>query len=274
MTKRDDGNEQDLRIRNDLDAKPLDDDNPFTGTIPEGKDPCVDGHGDQTDIPPPEPEPGDEILYNWADISEVCPDGFSIDTLDLFMIRLMKNHFSSADKIFDPELKSLVFSEDSGETGIRIVFNTNWDAENVGFLPAIIVKRLRQRSPQHSVIGDRGETSDLAAGTERFVRHYQGGHRFLVMGETDAQTEAIAKELHFFLTCFSPIFRSELPFHDFQVTDLGELGLLDGTGNTFAVPVQVVYAYEFAWTIQRTRRDLRGVRISLTTNLSSDPTRS
>lgn len=248
MPKRNDGNEEDLRIRPG--AHSLDSDNPFTGAAPEGKDICEEGHGSQTDLPEDGADTPDGTLpYDWQDITDLCPSGFSPRLVDVFFQRILRNHFSDPDKIISELLKDLVYSDDPDESGIRIVMNTSFDTRQAGKTPSLVVKRGRQRV-QRIAIDDLGERGDGLQGTPHYVRVVQGSHRILVVGSADGFTEELAFEVFTLLTCLSPNIRRDLPFLDFQLTDMSELGILEDLGNRLAVAIESVYAYEYGWTLK------------------------
>jgi len=274
MPKRNDGNEEDLRVRPG--GKSLDGDNPFTGDSPEGSDPCEDGHGDQTDLPRTVDECGDPIVteggtpdgglkFDWQDISDICPQGLSPLNVDRVFIRILKNHFSDPDKIIDPNLKDFVYNDNPDETNIRIVMNTTFDRASVQ-TPALVVKRGRQKM-QRVVIDDLGETGDVLVGLPHYIRFIQGSHRVLCIGSTDGSTEALAFEVFTILNCLSPNVRRALPFHDFQVSGMSELGLLDDLANNLAVAIESVYSYEYGWTLQEVAPTLKRVLADTTVEL-------
>jgi len=274
MPKRNDGNEEDLRVRPG--GKSLDGDNPFTGDSPEGSDPCEDGHGDQTDLPRTVDECGDPIVteggtpdgglkFDWQDISDICPQGLSPLNVDRVFIRILKNHFSDPDKIIDPNLKDFVYNDNPDETNIRIVMDTTFDRASVQ-TPALVVKRGRQKM-QRVVIDDLGETGDVLVGLPHYLRFIPGSHRVLCIGSTDGSTEALAFEVFTILNCLSPNVRRALPFHDFQVSGMSELGLLDDLANNLAVAIESVYSYEYGWTLQEVAPTLKRVLADTTVEL-------
>lgn len=253
MPKRNDGNEQDLRIRSDLDAPSLEGDNPMTGAIPDDKSRCSDGYGSQTDIEPETIEidtPSGVIRYDWTDVSHICPRGFDNNILNILFMRLLKNHFSKPDCIFYEAVKQFVYDEDPQKSGIRIVMNTTFDPAQEEQMPSIIVKRGNQK-PQRVVMGDRGERAEWLDGEERYTRFITGNHRLLIAGYGDGFVEDLAQEVFDFLNAVSPVMRTDLPFHDFQIGPMTELGVMAELGNRFAVAIDVIYTYEYSWTIQR-----------------------
>jgi hypothetical protein len=275
MPKRNDGNEQDLRVRPFNDAHSLEDDNPMTGARPEGGEPC-DEHGEQVDLPETPPcgapieieTPDGTILYDWADLSYVCPNGFSTRSLDQFFMAVLKNHFSDPDKIWRENLKEFVY-KDGSDTQICIMMNTSWDSTTFGGVPCIVVKRGQQK-PARLTIGDRGTTTSVLQGDDRYVRMMQGSHRVMCMAAQDGVTEDLALEVWDLFTCLSPVFRQDLPYHDFQTQILSELGILEATGSSLGVVIQCSYAYEYAWTVTRHAPNLRATNVDTDIELSTE----
>lgn len=266
MPKRNDGNEQDLRVRPDLDAPSLDQDNPFTGARPDGADEC-DEHGNQIDIPPDPPvTTPEEPLPDYLDTSVVCPRGFDNLAMDNLIITALKNHFSQPDCIFYDNVKPFIWLPDANESKIRIVMNTNFDAAQSGQMPALVVKRGRQKM-QRAVMGDLGERLGDDGNAQSYVRFQQGSHRILCLATADGFSEALAYEVYDFFNKESPVLRSYLPIHDFQVDGMSELGILEDLGQTFAVAIDILYVFEYGWTVEFNAPTLARSAVSLTATL-------
>lgn len=266
MPKRNDGNETDLRARAAKDAPSLDGDNPFTGAHPPDKLPC-DNHGTQTDLITGT-TPDGEIVYNWADLTEICENGLSSLAMDRLFMGILKNHFSNPDNIFRDILKSYIYDPDASKTKIRIVMNTEFDTESVGQLPTIVVKRGNQKS-NRAMMGDRADMRRSTEGVIDYVRFTQGSHRILVMAELDGQAEALGNEVWDLFTFLSPVLYSEYPLHDFQVVTFSEIGNLDDIGSSLAIAITCNYAYEYAWTISRIAPKLQATNVEVTTSLTT-----
>jgi len=267
MPLRNDGNEQDLRVRPELNAPSLASDNPFTGEGREQPDFCEDGHGSQVDAPPIITTPDGQFTYNWLSTAEICPSGFSPKTTSLLFMRLLKNHFSNPDNIMDPLLKSYVYSEDPTLSKIRIVLNTNYSS-NVGQVPALVVKRLEQKMTR-VVLDDFGDGGDPLMGLPHFVRFVNGGHRVICTGQADGFMEALAFEVFSLLNCVSPVIRRALPMHDFQVLGMSEVGILEDLGQTFGITIDSTYIYEYGWLIENIAPVVHGARTDVTAQIST-----
>lgn len=263
MPKRNDGNEQDLRVRPRRRAKKLDEDNPFTGQHPPDQNPCTDGYGEQTqlpesgpcDPPPASADPDENIRlhlekYNWRDVSRVCPRGFDNLSLDWFMMSVLKNHFSNPDCIQQVGLRSYIYDDHPELTKIAINMWSDINTLTADFAPAIIVRRGQQR-PQRVVMGDNAQVMDRAAGERRFSKLVQGTHKIVVMDNADGLTEQLAIEVwDLFSSVGAVAYTDDIPFHDFQVGQIGELTNLEGVGQLYGVAIDLVYVYVYSWTIE------------------------
>ncbi len=261
MPKRNDGNEQDLRVRPRRRAPKLDADNPFTGQHPADKNPCTDGYGEQTELPetgpcdPPTTDPGTDQQeklekYDWRDLSRVCPRGFDNLSLDWFMLAVLKNHFSNPDCIQQPGLQTYIYDEDPTKTQIGINMWSDINTLTADFAPSIIVRR-GQQQPQRVVMGDQGQYMDREAGERRFSKLVQGTHKIIVADNADGLTEQLAIEVwDLFSRVGAVAYTDDIPFHDFVVGQIGELKNLEGVGQLFGIAIDLVYVYVYSWTIE------------------------
>ncbi len=218
-----------------------------------------------TQIPPSVPD--ELLLYNYLDVTDICPNGFDLDTIDILLAKILKNHFCYVNNIIDPTLKQYVYSDNDNDSKIRIVFNTNFDAANAGKLPLIVIKRIGMEF-RRIAMGDHGESGEENIGQSSFVRTVFGMHRVMCIAQTDGEVEKLAKEVFYTLNGLSPILLSDLPLLDFQVTKLGEVGMLDTQGKMLAIPIDLNYTYEYAWRILRIGPKVRLVRIVSTIGIS------
>jgi hypothetical protein len=63
-----------------------------------------------------------------------------------------------------------------------------------------------------------------------------------------------------------------MPLLNFETKGIGELGLLDELGQKMAVPIDVVYQYEYSWTIRFIVPNLAELDVSPTARLEQLPT--
>jgi hypothetical protein len=276
MPKRNDGNEQDLRVRPTLDAKPLEADNPFTGAKPPDKGPC-DEHGTQIDLPaqPPcgtgggvvtTPSGVTPVGFDWTDPSDVCPRGFDNQTVDKLFMRILKNHFSRTDCRFYEVTKQFVYSDDPKVSTIRIAMNTTFDMASAGQMPAIVVRRGRQEF-KRVAMGDRNESIPQDGASRGYSRFQTGSHRLICVSSANGFVEQFAYEVFDLMNAVSPVVRTDLPMHDFQAAGISEVGILDENGSAYGVSIDVAYTFEYSWTTQYIAPTLAGGRVALAASL-------
>lgn len=228
--------------------------------VGEGEE-FVDGGG--IDLPPTDGGNGGNggdgdwtWRHNLDLVRNLCSLGLSPRMLSGVIMRLLKNHFSDPSLILTPNLKQYVYIEGEPlKSKIRIVKSVHFDASIAGQYPALVVKRLPLRSQRHSM-GDRAgtqrsmNTTDDMRGISHHSRFVQGSHRIFCIAETDGESEDLAQEIFDVLSFLSPAIVERLPFHNFEVTDMGEQGALTETATQIGVPVDLTYTYEYAWTLQ------------------------
>ncbi len=95
----------------------------------------------------------------------------------------------------------------------------------------------------------------------------RGSYTILCITQFPAVTEELAQEVFDFLTCLSPVLRTELPFADFQAAAVSNVQIADPLANRTVVGVQVLYEYEYGWKIQYHTAPLSKVTATETTQL-------
>jgi len=280
MSKIDDGNTTDVRLRPDT-APIVGADEDLRANIPIGE-PCTTV-GTQTDFPPtgpvgpipppngppvPPAPPSDEFLstFNWGDLRGICPDGLDVTSVTNIIFKLLAIHFSDPANIVNPNLKSFIFTT-TLPTALVININTTFNPATATNQPALIIVR-NQIDIQRIVMGDLTETvTPPSQGIVPFVRKVRGSYTILCITSFPGVTEELAQEVFDFLTCLSPILRTELPFADFQVNAISNVQISDPLGNRTVVGVQVLYEYEYGWKIQYHTAPLSKITATETTQL-------
>lgn len=278
MSKIDDGNTTDVRLRPDTPPIPGADED-LRAPIPVGE-PCTT-QGTQTDFPPSGPvgpipppngplvppvPPSDSFLstYNWGNLNGICPDGLDITSVNDIIFQLLAIHFSSPDNIVNPNLKSFIYTK-TLPTALVINVNTTYNPATATNLPALIIVR-NQIDVQRIVIGDQTDAvTDPNLGIFPYVRRVRGSYTILCITSFPGVTEELAQEVFDFLTCLSPVLRTELPFADFQVNAISNVQLADPLANRTVVGVQILYEYEYGWKIQYQTAPLSKITATETT---------
>ena len=219
-------------------------------------DPCVNVTpgvgGQQTDLQPVVTNQVSSLWLTQHQLSQaanICQLGMSNAVVQSLLMQLLRSHFGSADLIMQPSLKTRIWTSDVTTSGIRLATATQFDPA-AGQLPAVVIKRGDQTT-QRMVVNDLNDGDPGWAGTgeAQYVRMQQGQHKLYCVGETDGEAEDLGTEVFEFLSYLSPVMR-QLPFQDFQVTAIGELGVIDGLGNRIGVPVTISYMYPLSWTVK------------------------
>lgn len=232
---------------------------------------CTDGNdtGSQTDLNvPASPDtvpPGFAQYHNLQDLQPLCSTGLSPSIVSGLITRILINHFSEPALIMDPDLRELIWAPKVENTKIRITTNTRFDPKNT-VLPALIVKRGPMQSDR-KVIGDRvgpRTIDEQRQGIVNYSRFMAGSARVFVLSERDGEAEALAMEVFDSLSFLSTEIVTRLPFHDFQVTNLGELGVLDAMGNKIGVPIDLQFTFEYAWAIKPLAPLVKTIKLDIT----------
>lgn len=213
------------------------------------------GAGSQQDLNGPTESPvqvGFVQRHNLQTLQTLCQAGLSPALTVGVVMEILRLHFSSPVTIMEPTLKQYLWSTDPATSKLRIVPNTLFDPVNAGQLPALVIKRAPFTSSRRSM-GDRLESidpNDAAIGLQGYVRFHQGSIKVFCVSETSGEAESLALEVFDTMTFLSPMLVERLPFHDFQVTGLGEQGVLEGMGNRIGIPVVMEFTYEYAWAVK------------------------
>lgn len=208
--------------------------------------------------------PGYGNQLDFSAFQEICRFGIQPRDLNKIFLRFLQGHFARAENIYIPEVRPYLWSPDKGKSRLQINQNTATDAATGSRVPMLLVKRGTQQS-NSQVIGDRVGSSmdEMTKGKIRYVRFNSGSSTVISVGETDLHTELLAQEVYQALTWMGPEITRRLPFHNFQVTSLGETGILDLEGNRFGIPVTINYIYEYGWWNDEQAPTLNGLSITL-----------
>ena len=215
------------------------------------------------------PTEGDFVVRHGLDsISTLCTAGLTPRVISGLLIRLLQNHFSSADLIMDPKLQQYLWTQNSLTSKIRIIPNANFDPKSAGQYPAVIVGRGALESKRF-VMNDRtqlasGDAEAQMKGYARYTRFHHVSFTITVISEALGEADDLATEVFDTLTYLSPVMTEKLPFHDFQVVGLGAIGALSDVGTLLAVPIQLTMVYESAWALQPLAPRLKTITITAT----------
>jgi len=157
----------------------------------------------------------------------------------------LTGHFQKANlEDQDQTIQKMLWRPDA-TTGIMIESNTRWVPELTELRPAVILKRGAWRRIRLG-IADRMLGYFQIDGQEVYANLWQGSHT-LFCGEV----EKLAAEVYRELNEFGPAFREVLNLMRFEVTEVGEIMILEEARQNFVVPVVVAYAFTEQWHLNR-----------------------
>lgn len=201
---------------------------------------------------------GNEIpTFTLEQLSILCADiGLSPEMIEGVIAQLLIGHFSDPQLIIHQACENMIWTPGS-DTGIWIQPSYNWNSEQDGKLPAIYYK-VNAQQQLRLTIGDQFYQIDDREG---FVRGVTGSHTLHCFASSDYVTNQLATEVEKWVTTFSQLICKKLPFHDFQVTNRGELQKQDAFGERMGVALTLNYVYLWAWETQPAGPPLKSATI-------------
>lgn len=184
-----------------------------------------------------------------TDLPHLCSVGPRPQVLNAIFRQWMVKHFSDLANIEHKSLEGYIWRPDIKTTGIYIATNTIYDPEAAGKRPAVVVKRNGWKNLRLG-IDNRMMGVISSDGHEYYANYWQGSHTFFCMAGEGASAEILAAEVFRELNQFAPRIRPRIGLHRLEVTEVGEVYLLEESTENFAVPVTVSYVWEESWQIQ------------------------
>ncbi len=182
-------------------------------------------------------------------MTDFCRTGMSEPVASAIIHKFLQEHFSAPENFFTQNLQQYLWNAKPERRKIQIVSNTTWNGQEAGKLPAVIIQRLPKRSTKIA-IGDGGTISEDGSGSGNYVRMEIGSQRLYCIAESDGESEDLALEVFDALSFMSPVFRQQMPFHDFEVVGMGAPSLMEEMGNKIGCAIDIRYAYESGWIVR------------------------
>lgn len=183
--------------------------------------------------------------YTQTTLSSLCSLGWRPLLLTGFLLEWLRQHFSDTNSIEDENLENTLWKADN-TTNILIESITRWKPELTEKRPAIIAKR-------NDLVNNRLIIDDREMGfrpdSTNYVTYFVGSHTLFCIAREGAEAEKLSTEVYRELVEFGPVVRQLMRLHKFQVQSIGAIFRLEEARETFAVPVNVSYAFEEAWKI-------------------------
>lgn len=179
-------------------------------------------------------------------------------------VQWLRQHFVAASNLEDPDLAKpgteFVWTQDPLTRRISIESYTRWDADLVENRPALIVKRNGWQH-QRLAIDNRYHGFVNPAGSRDYSCSWLGSHTVFVISGEGAECEKLAAEVYRELNQFAPLMRKELDLLRLEVTEVGELSLLEEASENFVVPIVIAYGFTESWTLRPSAAPLRKAEI-------------
>lgn len=164
-------------------------------------------------------------------------------------------HFSSADSIFLPSLRSLLWYPDEKRRQIVIESFGRWDPRQAGMKPSLVVRRLAAEATRLG-IGDRNlHFHPATISNLHLVRQWTGGLEVVAADRSAIRADELAAEVRQHFQVFAGRIVQTLCLSSFEVVGLGELGKpelfksVEGAKDLFGVSVMIRYTLQENWEL-------------------------
>lgn len=190
-------------------------------------------------------------------ISQVCSGMGKGNLITGVLVDLMRKHFSTASNIEYAELRRNVWSPND-DTGILISPVTAWTPKLANQRPAVLVRR-NKLTKQRVTIGDQRQMQPQNwQGFPHYTVVWGAVYTIFCLSSSAAlQAEILATEVARELVQFHQVLIKDLGLMALDVTDIDEIRLLEGSRQTFFVPVNVFIAYSESWIVTSQAPPLR-----------------
>ena len=207
------------------------------------------------------PKTTETIAERFVDPRTFCRLRFSPLLATGVILGLLREHFGNPTAIVDPMLLSCVWRLDDS-TAMMIETCTNDALAMIQKRPAILIRRNAIR-PKREGLDDELKSLTGERGRD-YVITLHGSHTVFCITGKPGHTETLANETAMYLLQSAPLIRGSLCFKgDFKLDEIGELGVIDGLGGQYVVPVTFSYVTDFAWSISPDRPMLRRIDIKM-----------
>lgn len=173
----------------------------------------------------------------------------------------MRAHFRNNSKQF-------IFDDDDLATKVIIERSCLFKSEAVQKRPAIYVKRGPISFPPRKVGFDDLQKYNAKTGESERAVFAAGSAVCFCISKQTGQVERLAEEVSEVLIAFKPIIRQDFGFTRFDVSSVGEIGVLEESTEFFAVPVITAFEYIEHWTLQYESLILRKIIVELVDAMS------
>ena len=185
------------------------------------------------------------------------------------LLGTLREHFGNPTAIIDPMLHRCLWRDDD-QTGILIETCTNDALSRIQMRPAILVRRNAVR-PKREGLDD--EIKSLGGERGRnFTVTLHGSHTVFCLSTKPGHVDVLANETGMYLLQAAPSIRGSLCFRgDFKLEEIGPIGMAEGIGGQYVVPLTFSYVTDFTWSIASDAPVIRHIDMSILLNPDSPP---
>jgi len=203
-------------------------------------------------------EPYSRLDQQW--IAALCCPGQRPIVVTSWLRILLTGHFQKYNIEDQSQAIQKLIWNPTDTTGIKIESFTKWDPALIEKRAAIILKRNGWKRIKHG-IGDR--KSQTQQGQEVLSNAWGGSHTCFCIAGNGAEAEKLGAEVYRFFNQFSQAIRETLNLLKFELTEVGEVMILEEARQNFVVPVVVAYAWSEDWLLLRERPSLTNLDLNL-----------
>jgi hypothetical protein len=193
---------------------------------------------------PEQPEP----VVRFESLSSLCALMPRPQLVTGIVVSWLRQHFSQTPNIEDPKLQDTLWAAKIDTTKILVDSVYSWKPATTETRPGVFIKRGPWRVLRLG-IDDRKMGGMPISGNRHYVSFIQGSHSIFCIAGAPAEAETLAAEVYRELVQFGPLFRATFNFLKFQITDVGEVSILEEARENFVVPITLAYATDDAWEI-------------------------
>ena len=210
--------------------------------------------------------------------SSLCTSGLQAQILTGVFLQLIRSHFSSADYIEEPRLRTCLWVPkvddavvaDPERSRILIEPVYRWDPRTIQARPGIIVRRNDLQPRNRLGIGMNEEVSlggldpdSLPEAGREYYLPFQGSHSLFCVAKDGGAAELLSTEVARQLYQFARPIVKEFGFEFLELAHIGAVSRLEESFEHFAVPVTIKYGFYDHWKV--TKQTPRFAGISLNT---------
>lgn len=200
-----------------------------------------------------------QIVY--GDPSSICSLGIRPIILQGFLLEHLRRHFADENNIQHDNLRKYLWRANVDRE--RIVIDTlgRWNPNAAGLRPAVLIRRNGWQVIPLG-IGNRMHGVTNTDGYERYSVNMGGSHTIFCIATESGECEILASEIYLELLEFAQIIRERLDLLRFQITEIGQMQMVEESRQHFGIPITVAYAHNHNWMVKKHSPILNTVDIS------------